>query len=107
MYQHVYSFLLQLCLAALAFAAPVAQEISTSTIDNTWQYGAGGGIIGFIVLILDIIASIEALKSDRPPTHKLLWCLDVFVFPIIGLIVYFFFSDRAHHNNGGSYEPLP
>ena len=134
MYQHVYSFLLQLCLAALAFAAPVAQEISTSSIDNTWQYGTGGGIIGFIVLILDIIVSsmsshkppmrqtfpssqpanlfvppltVEALKSNRPPIHKLLWCLDVFVFPIIGLIVYFFFSDRAHHNSGGSYEPLP
>lgn len=55
MYQHVYTFLLQLCLAALAFAAPVAQEISASTIDNSWQYGTGGGIIGFIVLILDII----------------------------------------------------
>lgn len=55
MYQHVYTFLLQLCLAALAFAAPVAQEISTSSINNSWQYGTGGGIIGFIVLVLDII----------------------------------------------------
>ncbi|KAL2279095.1 hypothetical protein FJTKL_13671 [Diaporthe vaccinii] len=107
MYQHVYTFLLQLCLAALAFAAPVAQEISTGSINNSWQYGTGGGIIGFIVLVLDIIVFIEVLKSNRPPIHKLLWCLGVFVFPIVGLIVYFFFSNRAHHNSGGSYEPLP
>lgn len=64
MYQHVYTFLLQLCLAALAFAAPVAQEISTSTIDNSWQYGTGGGIIGFIVLILDIIVFSTSTPRD-------------------------------------------
>lgn len=66
MYQHVYTFLLQLCLAALAFAAPVAQEISTSTIDNSWQYGTGGGIIGFIVLILDIIVFSTSTQPKRP-----------------------------------------
>ncbi|KAL1869358.1 hypothetical protein Daus18300_005570 [Diaporthe australafricana] len=107
MYQHIYTFLLQLCLAALAFAAPVVQEISASNVNNSWQYGTGGGIIGFIVLILDIIVFIEVLKSNRPPIHKLLWCLAVFVFPIVGLVVYFFFSNRAEHNSGGSYEPLP
>lgn len=64
MYQHVYAFLLQLCLAALAFAAPVAQEISTSTIDNSWQYGTGGGIIGFIILILDIIVFSTSTPTD-------------------------------------------
>lgn len=68
MYQHVYAFLLQLCLAALAFAAPVAQEISASTVNNSWQYGTGGGIIGFIVLILDIIVF---RKSTQPLGHPL------------------------------------
>lgn len=80
MYQHVYTFLLQLCLAALAFAAPVAQEISTSGINNSWQYGTGGGIIGFIVLVLDIIVfstfspidcSVQvSLLTHRSPSHS-------------------------------------
>lgn len=70
MYQHVYTFLLQLCLAALAFAAPVAQEISANTIDNSWQYGTGGGIIGFIVLILDII--VFSTFNTPPPPGKAL-----------------------------------
>ncbi|KAI1825699.1 hypothetical protein F4861DRAFT_162147 [Xylaria intraflava] len=94
--------LLQPCLAALALAAPVNDEITISS--NTWQYGAGGGIVGFIVLLLDLIVFIEVLKSNRPPAKKLLWCLIVFLFPIIGMAIYFLFSNREAHN---TYEPLP
>lgn len=53
MFQNVLSILLQLCLASLALAAPIAGEVTTA--NNSWQYGTGGGVIGFIVLILDII----------------------------------------------------
>ncbi len=42
---------LQLFIATLAFAAPVAK----TTTDNPLTYGTGGGILGIIVLILDII----------------------------------------------------
>lgn len=55
MFQNILALLLQLSLAALALAAPVAQDVSATTAGNTWQYGTGGGIIGFIVLILDIL----------------------------------------------------
>ncbi|TPX15858.1 uncharacterized protein E0L32_000192 [Thyridium curvatum] len=99
--------LLQLFLAALAFAAPIADETLTTTTATPWQYGTGGGIIGVIVLILDILVWIEVLKSNRPPSHKLLWCLIVFLFPIVGMVIYFLFSNRSAHNSGGSYEPIP
>lgn len=46
---------LQLCLAALIAAAPIADETMTVAKATPWQYGTGGGIVGFIVLILDII----------------------------------------------------
>jgi hypothetical protein len=45
------SILLQLCLASLGLAAPV----STESLDNSWQYGTGGGLVGLVILILDII----------------------------------------------------
>jgi hypothetical protein len=45
------TILLQLCLATLGWAAPIATE----SMDNTWQYGTGGGLLGLVVLILDII----------------------------------------------------
>lgn len=44
---------LLLSLAAAAVAAPVSVENHNHW--QTWHYGAGGGVIGFIVLILDII----------------------------------------------------
>ena len=44
------SLFLQMLLASVVMAAPVHIE------SNSWQYGTGGGIIGFIVFILDVIA---------------------------------------------------
>ncbi|KAM3074146.1 hypothetical protein ACMFMG_003032 [Clarireedia jacksonii] len=99
------SLLLQFFLFTLAVAAPI---VETQGHGNAWKYGSGGGVVGFIVLILDILVFIEVLKSNRPPSHKLLWCLVVFLFPILGLIVYWLFSNRAAHNSGsGSYEAIP
>ena len=48
--------------------------------------------------------TVEVLKSNRPPMEKLIWCLVVFLFPIVGMIIYFIFSNRKAHN---TYEPLP
>ncbi|KLU86322.1 hypothetical protein MAPG_05336 [Magnaporthiopsis poae ATCC 64411] len=95
----------QLWLALLASAAPLAEDVVTATgHGNAWQYGTGGGILGLIVLILDIIVLIEVFKSNRTPAGKLIWGLVVFLFPVIGLIIYWLFSDRAGHNAG--YEPV-
>lgn len=50
----LFNAFLQLCLATLTFAAPLANEITIQK-NTAWQYGTGGGIVGFIVLIVDII----------------------------------------------------
>ncbi|PQE11084.1 Cardiolipin synthase protein [Rutstroemia sp. NJR-2017a BVV2] len=105
MFRTTLSLLLQFLLFTLAVAAPI---VETTGHGNAWKYGSGGGVVGFIVLILDIIVFIEVLKSNRPPSHKLLWCLIVFLFPILGLVVYWLFSNREAHNSGsGSYEAIP
>ncbi|CAJ2505184.1 Uu.00g125780.m01.CDS01 [Anthostomella pinea] len=97
---------IQLFLAALAFAAPIVDETVTASGGAApWQYGTGGGILGFIVLVLDIIVWIEVLKSNRPVSPKLLWCVLVFLFPVVGIVVYWLFSNREAHNSGG-YEPI-
>ncbi|KAK7214027.1 hypothetical protein V2G26_021205 [Clonostachys chloroleuca] len=91
-------------MAALVFAAPVAEDAVKVANKDAIGYGAGGGFIGVVVLILDIITIVEILKSNRPPLSKLLWSLVVFFFPIIGMIIYYLFSNRHAHN---TYEPLP
>ncbi|KAL3420454.1 hypothetical protein PVAG01_08953 [Phlyctema vagabunda] len=104
MFQNVLSMLLQFSLLSLAMAD---ETLKTTSHGNAWKYGSGGGVIGFIVLILDILVFIEVLKSNRPPSHKLLWCLIVFLFPIVGMVIYWLFSNRSAHAGSGSYEALP
>ncbi|KAF9760876.1 hypothetical protein IL306_004085 [Fusarium sp. DS 682] len=97
---------LQLWLAMLVFAAPIADEV-TVTGAQPWHYGTGGGIVGFIVLVLDILVWIEVLQSNRPVSHKILWCLVVFLFPIVGMIIYYLFSNRQSHMRNAGYDPVP
>lgn len=65
MFHIVLNFLLQLSLAALALGAPVG-NVAASTAGNTWQYGTGGGVLGFIVLILDILV----FSTNSHPTSR-------------------------------------
>ncbi|KAF3913434.1 hypothetical protein ABW21_db0202494 [Orbilia brochopaga] len=96
--------LLTAILASLTTAAPIGDGLVTVQ-ENAWGYGAGGGIVGLIIFILDVLVFIEIFKSSRPASHKILWGLLVFFFPIIGLIVYYLFSDRQRY--GSNYEALP
>jgi hypothetical protein len=54
--------------------------------DNMLQYS--GGLIGLIILILDLIVIFEVMNSNRNITGKLGWSLLVFFFPVVGLILY-------------------
>lgn len=49
----------------------------------------GGGLVGLIILILDIIAIVEILQSGRAVAEKLLWILLVLLLPLIGVLIYF------------------
>ncbi|ORY00225.1 hypothetical protein BCR34DRAFT_606326 [Clohesyomyces aquaticus] len=101
MFQAFLSLLLQFSLMSFASAAPFTtqggQDIGGSV---------GGGVIGFIVLVLDIIVFIEVLQSNRDVPHKVLWCLVVFLFPVLGMIIYWLFSNRAEHNSRSGYETI-
>jgi uncharacterized membrane protein len=55
-------------------------------VDNMLSYG--GGFIGLIILILDLIVIFEVVNSTRNLSGKLGWSLLVFFFPVVGLILY-------------------
>jgi len=46
-------------------------------------------ILGLLHLILFLIAAFEILNSSKELGHKILWLLLIFLFPLIGLIIYF------------------
>jgi len=63
-------------------------------------WGSGAGILGFIILILDIIAIVEVLGGHAGMLSKLCWILFILFFPIIGLIFYCILGRSAivHHH---------
>lgn len=63
---------LQLWLATLAFASPIATDGVSATALAPWHYGTGGGIVGFIVLVLDILV----WSMPRPLYSLLGACVD-------------------------------
>ncbi len=48
-----------------------------------------GGLLGLIILVLDIIAIVDAARSSLETAKKVLWIVLIIILPIIGLILYF------------------
>ncbi len=53
-----------------------------------------GGILGLIVLVLDIIALVDVLKSSMDTGKKALWIILVLILPVIGMVFYFLIGKK-------------
>ena len=52
-------------------------------------------IFGVLILVLDIWAIINVWQSSSSTTAKLLWTLGIVLFPVLGVIVWFFAGPRG------------
>ena len=48
-----------------------------------------GGLLGLIILVLDIYAILQVLGSNAEPVKKVLWVLGIFFLPVLGLLVWY------------------
>ena len=48
-----------------------------------------GGILGLIVLILDIWAVVRVVGSSASVGEKILWSLLIIILPVIGLLIWY------------------
>ena len=77
MFNFLLNTLLQLALFGAALAAPTTQGHHGP---QNWHYGLGGGIVGFIVLVLDIIVwSASCSRYDL--------CTDMLIYHSRGLAI--------------------
>ncbi|KAG0025759.1 hypothetical protein BGZ82_009842 [Podila clonocystis] len=53
-----------------------------------------GSLLSLIILIIDLMAVVQVLNSDRPVMSKFLWCMLIFLCPIVGVILYYLLADR-------------
>lgn len=47
------------------------------------------GLLGLVVLVLDIIAIVDALKSKLSTGLKVLWVILILALPLLGMVLYF------------------
>ena len=52
------------------------------------------GLIGLIILVLDILAIVDCVKSDKSGGQKALWIILILVLPIVGLILYYLIGKK-------------
>lgn len=53
------------------------------------------GVVGLVVLILDIFAILEVLKSGLDTAMKAVWILVILLLPVVGMILWFVFGRKG------------
>ncbi len=52
------------------------------------------GLLGLIVLVLDIIAIVDVLGSSMDTGKKALWILLILILPVVGMALYFLIGKK-------------
>lgn len=53
-----------------------------------------GGILGLLILVLDIVAIVDVLKSSMDTGKKALWILLILILPVVGMALYFLIGKK-------------
>jgi hypothetical protein len=52
------------------------------------------GFVGLFILVADIFAIVNIVKSPAPTGEKALWCLLILILPVLGLLIWFVAGPR-------------
>ncbi len=53
------------------------------------------GLLGLLVLILDIFAIVKVVNSKAPGLNKIIWVLVILIFPVVGLIAWWLVGPKS------------
>ncbi|MCP5463047.1 MAG: PLDc N-terminal domain-containing protein [bacterium] len=53
------------------------------------------GILSLVILILDILAIIDCIKSSLSTGKKVLWIILILILPVVGLILYYLVGKKS------------
>jgi hypothetical protein len=56
--------------------------------------GLEGGLLGLIILVADVWAILQILKSGQTSGSKLFWILVILLLPVIGLLAWLVMGRR-------------
>ncbi len=53
-----------------------------------------GVLLGLVILVLDVIAIIDTIKSNLETAKKALWIVLILIIPVVGMILYFLLGKK-------------
>ncbi len=53
------------------------------------------GLLGLIILVLDIWAIVKTLDSGNTTGAKVFWIILILILPVLGFILWLIFSDKT------------
>jgi hypothetical protein len=53
------------------------------------------GILGLIILVLDVFAIVNVTQSNEPTGSKVLWIVIVLLLPVVGLILWWLLGPKS------------
>lgn len=54
-----------------------------------------GGLLGLIILVLDVWAIVKVVQSGADTGAKVLWIVLILLLPVLGLILWMLFGPRG------------
>jgi hypothetical protein len=54
-----------------------------------------GGLFGLVVLIADVWAIVNIFQSSADSGNKVLWIIIVFLLPLLGFILWYFWGPKT------------
>lgn len=52
------------------------------------------GLLSLVILVLDIVAIVDVLKSSSATGRKALWIILILVLPLVGMVLYFLLGKK-------------
>ena len=53
-------------------------------------------ILGFLILLFDIVAIVSVIGGSSSTDRKVLWTLVIALLPLVGMVLYFFIGRDRH-----------
>ena len=53
-----------------------------------------GALLSLVVLVLDIIAIVDCVKSSMETGKKILWIVLILIIPVVGMVLYFLLGKK-------------
>ena len=54
-----------------------------------------GGILGLLILAIDVWAIVTIIQSGTPTAQKVLWIVLILLLPVVGMILWFLLGPRS------------